>query len=47
MVWGFTHKSTPKLLANCRVETADSKPLWRGSWYRRRCVIPASWYYEW
>ncbi len=47
MVWGFTHKSTPKLLANCRVETADSKPLWRDSWYRRRCVIPASWYYEW
>ncbi len=47
MAWGFTHKSTPKLLANCRVETADSKPLWRDSWYRRRCVIPASLYYEW
>lgn len=47
MAWGFTHQATPKPLANCRVETADSKPLWRGSWYRRRCVIPASWYYEW
>lgn len=47
MAWGFTHRSTPKPLANCRVETADSKPLWRDSWYRRRCVIPASWYYEW
>lgn len=47
MAWGFTHKSTPKPLVNCRVETADSKPLWRDSWYRRRCVIPASWYYEW
>ncbi|MDD7516462.1 SOS response-associated peptidase family protein [Ruminococcus flavefaciens] len=47
MVWGFTHKSTPKPLVNCRVETADSKPLWRDSWYRRSCVIPASWYYEW
>ena len=47
MAWGFTHEATPKPLANCRVETADSKPLWRDSWYRRRCVIPASWYYEW
>lgn len=47
MAWGFTHKATPKPLINCRVETADSKQLWRNSWYRRRCVIPASWYYEW
>ena len=47
MAWGFTHKSAPKPIVNCRVETADSKPLWKDSWYRRRCVIPASWYYEW
>jgi putative SOS response-associated peptidase YedK len=47
MAWGFTHKATTKPLANCRVETADSRPMWRDSWYRRRCVIPASWYYEW
>lgn len=47
MAWGFTHKATPKPLANCRVETADTKALWKDSWFRRRCVIPASWYYEW
>ncbi len=47
MAWGFTHQATPKPLANCRVKTADTKILWRDSWYRRRCVIPASWYYEW
>ena len=47
MAWGFTHKATTKPLANCRVETADTKALWKDSWYRRRCVIPASWYYEW
>lgn len=47
MAWGFTYKATPKPLANCRVETADTKTLWKDSWYRRRCVIPASWYYEW
>ncbi|SHM39744.1 SOS response-associated peptidase [Ruminococcus flavefaciens] len=46
MVWGFTHKATTKPLANCRIETADKKALWRDSWYRRRCVIPASLYYE-
>ncbi|MBR6967770.1 MAG: SOS response-associated peptidase family protein [Ruminococcus sp.] len=47
MASGFTHQATTKPLANCRVETADTKALWKDSWYRRRCVIPASWYYEW
>ena len=47
MAWGFTHKSAPKPIVNCSVETADTKVLWKDSWYRRRCVIPASWYYEW
>lgn len=47
MIWGFTHESTSKPLINCRIETADQKPLWKDSWFRRRCVIPASWYYEW
>lgn len=46
MIWGFTHESTSKPLINCRIETADQKPLWKDSWFRRRCVIPASWYYE-
>lgn len=47
MIWGFTLESFSKPLINCRIETADSKPLWKDSWFRRRCVIPASWYYEW
>ena len=47
MIWGFTHESTFKPLINCRIETADQKPLWKDSWFRRRCIIPASWYYEW
>lgn len=47
MALGFTHKATTKPLVNCRVETADTKVLWKDSRYRRRCVIPASWYYEW
>ena len=47
MIWGFTLEQSSKPLINCRIETADQKPVWRDSWFRRRCVIPASWYYEW
>ena len=47
MIWGFTHESMSKPLINCRIETADQKPLWKDSWLKRRCVILASWYYEW
>ena len=52
MVWGFTLPEKPNTrrsqpLVNCRVETAGSKPLWAESWQRRRCIIPASYYFEW
>lgn len=47
MIWGFTHEALSEPLVNCRIETADKKELWKESWYKRRCVIPASWYYEW
>ena len=47
MIWGFTLGPSSKPLINCRIETADQKPVWKESWQRRRCIIPASWYYEW
>ena len=47
MVWGFTNEASTKPIINCRIETVDQKNLWRESWHTRRCVIPASWYYEW
>ncbi len=45
MKWGFTQKKG--LLINARAETAAERPAFRESWKCHRCVIPASWYFEW
>ena len=44
MKWGFTGKT---LLMNARAETAASKPMFREAWAAHRCIVPASWYFEW
>ena len=44
MKWGFTGKT---LLINARTETAARKPTFREAWASHRCIVPASWYYEW
>ncbi len=44
MRWGFSGKS---LLLNARTETAAERPTFKESWERRRCIVPASWYFEW
>lgn len=46
MDWGFTIPDRP-LLINAKAETADSLPTWKKSMRERRCIVPASGYYEW
>lgn len=47
MQWGFTNKEHRSTLFNARCETADTKPTFKDSWKSHRCIIPASYYFEW
>lgn len=48
MVWGFTNpRGNGAPLVNARVETAATKPFWKEAWKSHRCIIPASYYFEW
>ncbi|MFB4158790.1 SOS response-associated peptidase [Geomicrobium sp. JSM 1781026] len=44
--WAKEQKSSRPLI-NARAETVTEKPSFRQSFQRRRCIIPASGFYEW
>ena len=46
MKWGFKIPSR-QLIVNARIETAAVKPSFRDSWKAHRCIVPASYYFEW
>jgi putative SOS response-associated peptidase YedK len=44
--WKKSLKDVPATF-NARAETVTDKPMFRDAFRRRRCIIPASGYYEW
>ena len=47
MQWGFLVPGIKGPLVNAKCETASERPTFRDAFRSRRCVIPASWYFEW
>lgn len=47
MKWGFKAFEGGSLLINARSETAASKPTFSESYNYHRCLVPASYYFEW
>lgn len=50
--WGFipswwNKPGRPGRTFNARRENCASGPMWRGSWQHKRCLVPASYWYEW
>ena len=46
MKWGYTMDNRAPII-NARSESAAEKPLFRDGMQQRRCLIPASSYFEW
>ncbi|MEG1525800.1 MAG: SOS response-associated peptidase [Clostridia bacterium] len=47
MKWGYSHYQGNGVIINARAETALEKPMLKKSMLERRCLIPASNYFEW
>jgi putative SOS response-associated peptidase YedK len=47
MKWGFSRIDGKGQIINARLETAAEKPMFKGSYERRRCLVPAGYYFEW
>lgn len=47
MLWGFSNPYKKGLIINARAETVREKNLFADSILNRRCLIPASGFYEW
>ena len=47
MVWGYHITGIDRPVVNARVESAKEKTSFAIDWVRHRCIVPASYYFEW
>lgn len=47
LVWGLEARTATPSLFNAKIETADTKPSFRGAWKDRHLVVPVDGWYEW
>ncbi|HIV31561.1 MAG TPA: SOS response-associated peptidase [Candidatus Pullichristensenella excrementipullorum] len=47
MRWGYSMGDDRRPIINARSETAASKPMFKDGMAQRRCLIPATHYFEW
>ena len=47
MIWGYSVQGGRGPVFNARSETAGEKPLFKDGWVNHRCIIPASYFFEW
>ena len=47
MKWGFGFNDKKARVINARLETVAEKPMFRQAFLKQRCLIPASFYFEW
>lgn len=47
MKWGFTPKWSKAPITNAQFETLDKKPTFKEAFQTRRCLVPATGFYEW
>jgi len=45
--WGWETTWSTRPLINARSETAATKPTFKASWLARRCLVPATGWFEW
>lgn len=45
--WGLSFKGGKSLIINARGETITEKPMFKNSFYHRRCIIPINAFFEW
>lgn len=47
MKWGFSGFGGKGIIINARLESADTKPMFKRAFNSQRCLVPAGWYFEW